>query len=51
MLRLCVEHGITATIEHVSAIELGAAYQRVVASGVRYRAVLDIGATLPDLVE
>ncbi len=51
MLRLCVEHGITATIEHVSAAEVAVGYRRVVASNVRYRAVIDIAATLPELVE
>ena len=45
MLDFCAEHGITSDIEMVSADGINAAWERVVASEVRYRAVIDI-ATL-----
>jgi uncharacterized zinc-type alcohol dehydrogenase-like protein len=48
MLALCVAHGITATIERAPATALADTYARVVASQVRYRAVLDIAGTLPE---
>ena len=41
MLDFCAEHGIGATIETISADEVDAAYDRVVAGDVRYRVVLD----------
>ncbi len=41
MLAFCAEHGIGATIEKISADEVDAAYDRVVAGDVRYRFVID----------
>ena len=45
MLDFCGEHGIGAEIELISAEQINAAYERVLASDVRYRFVIDI-ATL-----
>ena len=42
MLNFCAEHKIGATIEMISADEIDGAYERVVASDVRYRFVIDI---------
>ena len=42
MLDFCAEHGIGAEIETISADEVDEAYDRVVASDVRYRFVIDI---------
>ncbi|EWT00518.1 alcohol dehydrogenase [Intrasporangium oryzae NRRL B-24470] len=41
MLDFCAEHGIGATVETISADEVDAAYDRVVAGDVRYRFVID----------
>ncbi|WP_227997285.1 NAD(P)-dependent alcohol dehydrogenase [Nocardia australiensis] len=41
MLNFCAEHGIDAEIELISADEIDGAYDRVVASDVRYRFVID----------
>jgi D-arabinose 1-dehydrogenase-like Zn-dependent alcohol dehydrogenase len=41
MLDFCAEHGIGASIETISADEVDAAYERVVAGEVRYRVVID----------
>jgi uncharacterized zinc-type alcohol dehydrogenase-like protein len=41
MLNFCAEHGIGAEIELISADEIDSAYERVVASDVRYRFVID----------
>ena len=41
MLDFCAEHGIVAEIEQISAEDINAAYERVVASDVRYRFVID----------
>ncbi|MEV4240422.1 MULTISPECIES: NAD(P)-dependent alcohol dehydrogenase [unclassified Nocardia] len=41
MLDFCVNHGIGAEIELISADEIDGAYDRVVASDVRYRFVID----------
>jgi D-arabinose 1-dehydrogenase-like Zn-dependent alcohol dehydrogenase len=41
MLDFCAEHGIGATIETISADDVDAAYERVVAGDVRYRVVID----------
>jgi uncharacterized zinc-type alcohol dehydrogenase-like protein len=41
MLDFCAEHGIAADIEMVSADEVNAAYDRMVAGDVKYRFVLD----------
>ncbi|MET8563928.1 NAD(P)-dependent alcohol dehydrogenase [Streptomyces flaveolus] len=41
MLDFCAEHGIGAEIELISAAEVNEAYERVVASDVRYRFVID----------
>ncbi|MEU7630536.1 NAD(P)-dependent alcohol dehydrogenase [Nocardia sp. NPDC049220] len=42
MLDFCAEHGIGAEIELISADEIDGAYDRVVASDVRYRFVIDV---------
>jgi uncharacterized zinc-type alcohol dehydrogenase-like protein len=41
MLDFCAEHGIGSVVETISADEVGDAYERVVASKVRYRFVID----------
>jgi len=41
MLAFCAEHGIGASVETISADEVDAAYDRVVAGDVRYRFVID----------
>jgi len=47
MLDFCAEHGITAEIEVVSADQVNDAWERVLASDVRYRFVID-NATLKE---
>lgn len=47
MLDFCAEHGIVAEIENISAADVNAAYERVLASDVRYRFVID-AATVAD---
>ncbi|MDB5175682.1 MAG: NAD(P)-dependent alcohol dehydrogenase [Candidatus Saccharibacteria bacterium] len=42
MLDFCAEHNLGAEIEVISADEIDEAYERVVASDVRYRFVIDI---------
>ena len=42
MLDFCAEHGLGAEIETISIDDVDAAYERVVASDVRYRFVIDI---------
>lgn len=42
MLDFCVKHNIGAEIEVISADEIDDAYERVLASDVRYRFVIDI---------
>ncbi|MEH0573080.1 MULTISPECIES: NAD(P)-dependent alcohol dehydrogenase [Streptomyces] len=41
MLDFCAEHGIGAEIERITASEINEAYERVLASDVRYRFVID----------
>src|SRR3954449_12190589 len=41
MLDFCAEHGITAEIEVISAAQVNEAWERVLASDVRYRFVID----------
>lgn len=41
MLHFCAEHHIGADVEVISADEINAAYERVLASDVRYRFVID----------
>ena len=41
MLNFCAEHGIAALIETIGAEQINEAYERVVASDVRYRFVID----------
>ncbi len=48
MLDFCAEHGIAAEVEVISADEVNEAYERVIASKVRYRAVIDI-STMPSV--
>lgn len=48
MLNFCAEHGIGAEIEVIAAGQINEAYERVLASDVRYRFVIDT-ATLPAL--
>ncbi len=47
MLDFCAEHGITAEIEVIPASQINEAYERVLASDVRYRFVID-AATFAD---
>ena len=42
MLDFCAEHGITAEVEVIAADQVNEAYERVLASDVRYRFVIDI---------
>ena len=42
MLDFCGEHGIGAEIEMIAAEQINEAYERVLASDVRYRFVIDI---------
>ena len=46
MLDVCAEHGVEAEIELIGADDVDAAYDRVVASDVRYRFVVDVARTL-----
>ncbi|MFD4368606.1 NAD(P)-dependent alcohol dehydrogenase [Rhodococcus sp. NPDC058521] len=41
MLNFCAEHGIGAEIEVIGADDIDSAYERVIASDVRYRFVID----------
>jgi uncharacterized zinc-type alcohol dehydrogenase-like protein len=41
MLNFCAEHGIAAEVEVISADQVNEAYERVLASDVRYRFVID----------
>ena len=45
MLDFCAEHGIASDVEVIAAADINEAYERVLASDVRYRFVIDI-ATL-----
>ncbi|MDR6143928.1 putative zinc-type alcohol dehydrogenase-like protein [Microbacterium foliorum] len=47
MLDFCAEHGIASEIEVISAVQINEAYERVLASDVRYRFVID-AATFAD---
>ncbi|WP_139977355.1 NAD(P)-dependent alcohol dehydrogenase [Nocardioides litoris] len=42
MLDFCAEHGITATVEVISADQVDDYYDKVVSGDVRYRAVIDV---------
>jgi uncharacterized zinc-type alcohol dehydrogenase-like protein len=42
MLDFCAEHGLGAEIEKIDADQIDEAYDRVVASDVRYRFVIDV---------
>lgn len=44
MLEFCAEHGITADVEIIQAQAINEAYERVLASDVRYRFVIDAAA-------
>ena len=41
MLDFCAEHGLGSEIELITADEIDKAYERVLASDVRYRFVID----------
>jgi alcohol dehydrogenase (NADP+) len=41
MLDFCAEHGLGAEIEVIAAEKINEAYERVLASDVRYRFVID----------
>ena len=41
MLDFCAEHGIGAEVEVIPADQVNQAYERVLASDVRYRFVID----------
>jgi uncharacterized zinc-type alcohol dehydrogenase-like protein len=47
MLDFCAKHGIASVIETITADEVDTAYDRVVASDVRYRFVIDT-STIPE---
>lgn len=40
------KHNITAIIEEINASEIGAAYDRMIKSDVRYRFVIDVQGSL-----
>jgi alcohol dehydrogenase (NADP+) len=42
MLNFCAQHHLGAEIEIIPAAEINEAYERVLASDVRYRFVIDI---------
>jgi len=42
MLDFCAEHGIACDVEVISAEAINEAYERVLASDVRYRFVIDV---------
>ena len=42
MLDFCAEHGIACDVELISAEAINEAYERVLASDVRYRFVIDV---------
>jgi len=42
MLDFCAEHGIASDIELIPATQINEAYERVLASDVRYRFVIDV---------
>ncbi len=44
MLDFCAEHGLGAQIELINADQINEAYERVLASDVRYRFVIDIAS-------
>jgi len=44
MLNFCAEHGLGADIELITADQIDEAYDRVVASDIRYRFVIDIAS-------
>ena len=44
MLDFCAEHNITADVEIIAAEKINYAYERVLASDVRYRFVIDSGS-------
>ncbi len=44
MLDFCTEHGLAADVELISADAINDAYERVLASDVRYRFVIDNAA-------
>ncbi len=46
MLGFCAEHGIGAEVEVISADRIDEAYERVPASDVRHRFVIDTAAPL-----
>ncbi len=47
MLAFCAEHGISAWIEIISADQVSAAYDKVVAGEARYRYVIDVSTIEP----
>lgn len=48
MLDFCAEHGVVPEIEIISANQIDEAWERVLASDVRYRFVIDISAMTED---
>ena len=48
MLDFCAEHGIGAEVEVIAADQVNEAYERVLASDVRYRFVIDTAHAWPD---
>jgi len=47
MLDFCAEHGIAAEVELIAADQINEAYERVLASDVRYRFVIDTATLAP----
>ena len=47
MLDFCGEHGITSDIEVIAIPEINAAYERMLASDVKYRFVIDMATLKP----
>jgi uncharacterized zinc-type alcohol dehydrogenase-like protein len=41
MLDYCAKHNILSEVEIITASEINAAYDRILASGVKYRFVID----------
>ena len=44
MLDFCAEHGVVSDVENISIQRINEAYERVMASDVRYRFVIDIAS-------
>jgi len=47
MLDFCAEHGITSDVEQIGVKDVDTAYERILASDVKYRFVIDMGTLQP----